>query len=398
MKKQKGILEELEKVGIDLLLEEPFFAHLLAGVNRKIDETLTPTIQLIFEQGSFCLRINPQYWQRDIPNRDHRIGALKHELLHLIFRHSLKTSDYENAFLFDLAADLTANQYLTDKQLPETAISPKKWPGAVPETLAEIEAFYLALHQLALQIPNHPWLTTIQKNKSLIFAGHQSWYQQQTQAERELLELAIGQLISRALLRTKSHDLQQLPSTLHPWLLREAANGRGRLHWRRIIRLFAASSSRTQVKNTIKRPSRRYGTTPGIKIRRHHQLIVALDTSGSIDAKEMALFFKEVNQMWRLGTEILLVECDDAIRSIQQYKGQVPLHRKGLGGTDFTPVIELANERPEYDALLYFTDGQGPVPEIVCRLPILWIITGGGIHSDQLIYQKLPGQKVKLPG
>jgi len=61
-----------------------------------------------------------------------------------------------------------------------------------------------------------------------------------------------------------------------------------------VLRLFAESSAKTQIKNTIRRPSKRYGTTPGILVRNKQKILVAVDTSGSIRGNELDLFFKEI--------------------------------------------------------------------------------------------------------
>jgi len=64
-----------------------------------------------------------------------------------------------------------------------------------------------------------------------------------------------------------------------------------KFNWRRILRLFAASSNSTYLKNTIRRPSKRYGTTPGIKVKRQQKLLLAIDTSGSVQKEEFLEFF-----------------------------------------------------------------------------------------------------------
>ncbi len=393
MEKQSDkAMASLEKAGIALLLQEPFFAHLLAGLNRQVSEDEEATT-LLFRRGSLELRVEADHWNNQLHTPPQRIGSLKHELLHLLMRHPLRASKFENAFLFNLAADLVAQRFLSDEQQLFTDLN-----QLVPlQKMASVEDYYLALSQILDADPDHRLLQAIKTTATQRFAGHRWWHLPRNTAENELLEFAIQRWIAAALKRISPAERLRIDERLQPWLELTSLSGRNLLQWRKVIRLFVASSSRTKVKNTIRRPSKRYGTTPGIQIRRQHRLIVATDVSGSISATESARFFKEIDFLYRTGTEILLVECDEHIRSISEYSGTIPTHRQWHGGTDFTPVLQLANERPDYDGLLYFTDGKGPIPKIACRMPILWIITNEGVSSNATEYQQLPGLKVKMP-
>ena len=51
----------------------------------------------------------------------------------------------------------------------------------------------------------------------------------------------------------------------------------------------------------MKRISKRYGTRPGIKIKRYQRLAVAVDTSGSIKENDFVIFFNEIHSMWKQG-------------------------------------------------------------------------------------------------
>jgi len=166
--------------------------------------------------------------------------------------------------------------------------------------------------------------------------------------------------------------------------------------WRRVLRLFSASSNSTYVKNTIRRPSRRYGTVPGTKIQRRNRLLVAIDTSGSIQEDELHAFFGELYHIWRQGAEILIVECDTEIQRSYPYRGNPPPEIQGGGGTDFTAPIKFANETYRPDAVIYFTDGIGPPPAEASRQPLLWVISSAGRRANNETHQALPGRKLEL--
>ncbi|MEO1652508.1 MAG: VWA-like domain-containing protein [Bacteroidota bacterium] len=166
------------------------------------------------------------------------------------------------------------------------------------------------------------------------------------------------------------------------------------VNWRRVLRIFSNSSSRTRIRNTLKRPSKRYGSNPGIKVRKKQKLLVAIDSSGSIKTEELQDFFNEVYHIWQQGAEIQIVECDVKIHQSYTYKGQNPSLVLGGGGTSFEAPIEYANLHFRPDALIYLTDGYGPKPGILSNCPILWLISREGAKLEYL--QAFQGRKLKM--
>ena len=126
------------------------------------------------------------------------------------------------------------------------------------------------------------------------------------------------------------------------------------------------------------------------------EIMIAIDTSGSIEQDSLSLFFKELFHIWRNGAEVMVVECDFTIRRKYLYKGQVVQYALGKGGTNFNPPLQYANEEYMPDALIYFTDGHAPPPKIKSRSPILWIVSPDGITLDSERWKRLPGRKVKM--
>ena len=94
------------------------------------------------------------------------------------------------------------------------------------------------------------------------------------------------------------------------------------------------------------------------------KLVVAIDTSASVDDKMIAAIFNEIFAILaKRKHDITVIECDADVRRV--YKVRTPADVKmkvaGRGGTSFTPVIEYINDDKYFrDALLiYFTDGYG---------------------------------------
>lgn len=74
-------------------------------------------------------------------------------------------------------------------------------------------------------------------------------------------------------------------------------------------------------KKTYQRESKRFNKTPGIKLKRKVQILVAIDTSGSIHNTELLDFFNEIHHIYKTKAKITIIECDSKIQSIWEYKG-----------------------------------------------------------------------------
>jgi hypothetical protein len=195
---------------------------------------------------------------------------------------------------------------------------------------------------------------------------------------------AVENLLIRARERTPVKDWGSIPGLIGDLIAMILAQRKPQVDWRRRLRLFGASSRRTRVVHTIKRVSKRYGTRPGIKIKRFQKLLVALDTSGSIDIDALELFFSEVRGMWRNGAEVTVIECDCEVQRVYPYRGTTPETISGGGGTDFDPVFQYArsNRQLQFDGIVYLTDGYAAEPTIKPPCRVLWVLTPDGTKES----------------
>ena len=132
--------------------------------------------------------------------------------------------------------------------------------------------------------------------------------------------------------------------------------------------------------------SKRFNTFPGIRIQREQRVAVVIDTSGSINAAALELFFGEIHGIWRTGAEVVVIEADAAVQQSYPYKGKPPKGVKGGGGTSFDPALQWLTEprNGRFDACIYLTDGYAPEPKVRARCPLLWVITPGGRTGEHL--------------
>jgi predicted metal-dependent peptidase len=127
-------------------------------------------------------------------------------------------------------------------------------------------------------------------------------------------------------------------------------------------------------------------------------VLVAVDTSGSIDNGAVQAFLSEVRGILRAYPHLRceLYYADSALYGPYTLTPRSALPPpKGGGGTDFRPFFEQAGERHGRwtpSVAIYLTDGYGDFPATPPRLPVLWVVTPGGRDLDAFPF----GQAVRL--
>jgi predicted metal-dependent peptidase len=152
------------------------------------------------------------------------------------------------------------------------------------------------------------------------------------------------------------------------------------LDWRRVLR--EAFPRRRAIRHDYLRPNRRFphrvGEIPG-RTRRppKPQLLVGIDTSGSMTGDTLDRVAREVGRLARYA-RLTIAECDAAVHRVYPL-GQSLGPFTGGGDTEFAPVFDEARGA-QFEGIVYFTDGRGPLPDRGA-IPVLWAIT----HEDPFL-------------
>ena len=417
------MLDSISKTSIKLLLAEPFYGHFMMGLPKEISTQTDTAAVALMNRQNIKLIVNADFWSK--LSEEHRYGLIKHEMLHIVLKHLFIMKNYPNKTLFNIAADLVVNQYIAKAQLPTGGIALENFDylqpmyGITLERDKDVGYYYRQLDKTMKQKPQMSFEAAVDnlgpagKNgsdqlriKDLLdgeneaLQRHKFWeeFEKMSEGERKIAEYQANRIIKQTAERVKHkyRNYGNLPAGLAEKLAEILKDMEPKFNWRRVLRLFAASSNSSYIKNTIRRPSRRYGTVPGIKIKRRNKLLIAIDTSGSIRQDELLEFFSEIYFIWRQGAEIQIVECDTHIHKTYNYKGTPPFEVHGRGGTSFEAPMIYGNQEYRPDALIYFTDGYAPAPKNLPRFPVLWIISSNGIKTEDKIWEELPGKKLKI--
>lgn len=155
------------------------------------------------------------------------------------------------------------------------------------------------------------------------------------------------------------------------------------LPWRTLLARYMMSAARDDY--SYQRPSRREGSALLPRLASGEvDVCIALDTSGSISAGELAEFVAEVDALKsQVCARVTLLACDEGLdeRSPWRFSAWEPVllpdHLHGGGGTSFLPVFDwIARARYRPDLLVYFTDAEGDFPHTAPDYPVVWLVKG----------------------
>ena len=392
-------LDEISRAAFALLLKEPFYAHIFAGIPREVSDSVE-TLGTAWDGQQVRVRVNPDFFTRDL-TATQRTAVLKHEILHVAFRHVFRGAD-RNAKVFSVAADLVVNQLMKPHRIPDSYPTLDTFPDLKLPEDKSVDDYYAVLMKLLHemqqagfgdQTPNAGQAGDQDADAGSNGSGSDdngAWAQG-TSAPQSAMALAtflgdstarsddsgwhdgndgvsaagryaLGNLLLRARERMPPHQWGTLPAALVSQLDLILAERQPKMDWKRMVRIFCASSGRTRIRHTIKRVSKRYGTRPGVKVQRLQRLLVAVDTSGSIDQRMLEEFFAEIHGTWKAGASVVIVECDARVQQSYDYRGKPPKTVKGGGGTEFEPVFQWMREQRPFDGVLYLTDGYADMP------------------------------------
>jgi len=122
---------------------------------------------------------------------------------------------------------------------------------------------------------------------------------------------------------------------------------------------------------------------PSLYSRRPGEIVVVIDTSGSIDMELLTKFGSELTEILTQfkGLKTHVIYVDTKVNGYEEYTQEdLPLQLKteGGGGTDFTPAFDWVVENDiDPRMLIYFTDLDGSMPDYEPDYPVVWAKYGG---------------------
>jgi predicted metal-dependent peptidase len=194
-----------------------------------------------------------------------------------------------------------------------------------------------------------------------------------TEAEKTELEenwkAATAQAVAISKGKLPANMKRQLDEVLNPSVA-----------WHVLLRDFVEKTAKNDYDWT--RPSRRYIhrgiILPSLVSEELPEIVIAIDTSGSIDKQALDHFAAEASNVFAAyDTIIKVIYCDYEVQGEEEFtRADLPMdmHPKGGGGTRFSPVFDHVNSKGYTPAcLIYFTDMYGDFPKHEPEYPVMWL-------------------------
>ncbi|MCK9491413.1 MAG: VWA-like domain-containing protein [Sulfurimonas sp.] len=337
-----------------LLVEYPFFGTLAS----KLELSKNDDIQA-FKSNGKTLEYNDEFFS-EISLAEMEF-VLANAAMHATLAHESRKNS-RSGWLWQLATDYAINDMLVENGLyrPDLAHYSKKFSGLYAEEIyAQLKEEFLRDElEYEAQDPDD-----IEKNE------------EQTANENQIVEDELFEEFAKAILEKEEKD-SQLPTSLERFFTLKLNS---KIDWRDELRVALDRFSKDDY--TQMPPNKKFlylGIYLPSATSEKFKLVVAIDSSGSINEELLGEFLSELNFLMNTiaSYEIDLLVCDERIRSHTTFYGGDSLDAKieGGGGTDFRPVFEFIKEElQDTKLLLYFSDLDGVFPKEEPPYSVKWI-------------------------
>ncbi|MGZ8548745.1 MAG: vWA domain-containing protein [Sulfuricurvum sp.] len=339
---------DFSRVKSKLLVSHPYFGTLSSGLEIVINDNIE----------SFTLHGNRFEYREDFFNTlsDEQIAfSLSNAALHTVLSHPSRIGN-RSPWLWYSACEHAINNMLIDNDFspPSKITYDPRFRGQYAE-----EIYEELLDTITREDLNDKDNDSRRSDESL---------------DEKLSSAQNEQLAHNAL--QKSQEMGSMPEGLEKLI---PIIPKGMIDWRSVLR--DAIGGYYVSDYTMMPPSKKLlyaGIYLPSATSRHLELVIAIDSSGSVDEGVLAQFIAEIESITELfgSYSIELLVCDDTVRSHQRFTNgeRIEYSLEGGGGTDFTPVfkfIEMQLTPPKM--LLYFTDLDGKFPMIEPHCETVWV-------------------------
>lgn len=346
--------EKLDQAKTKLMLENPYFGTLITSLELRTNENIAS----IHNRGD-VMEYNDEYLE--VLSVNEVSTLLANAAMHQALFHSERGKGKVSS-VWNLASDYAINDLLVENgfMLPPMANYASRF-----ETLYAEQIYAILLGELDLQENDEP----------------QEENQQTEQlSEEEIPEELLAQEEYELLLEQLNIKLEKqgdLPKGIERFV---ALISESKIAWRDELYRYVNAHAKSDYR--MFPPSKKHlyrGIALPSIFGEELKIVVAIDTSASIDDDLLKLFLAELYEIMQVFTHyvIELIECDAAIQNIQRLTPMEPLEPtlKGGGGTDFRPVFDyVENMNEDFKFLIYFTDGKGSFPKYEPLIDVLWVM------------------------
>lgn len=393
-------MKEILRISKELLYENPFYGSILLSLQKEVNNSKISTACVGLHDIAYKLTINSDFFNS--LNENQKQGLLIHELGHIVNFHLTDYDHLHDRNIANQAMDIYINQTIPSDKLPPGGCTWDKYEGLQPNM--DTNWYYKKLMENK-QEQNDETLNNIlqacangeseakDKNGNPINIPDHQWeeIQNASDAVKKMVGKNTEQLILNVARQLEKTNPGSIPGHIKALIEQFNMIEPPKFNWRSYLRRFVGVSTKTWINKTRRKKSIRFPGMPGSRENYYSHILVAIDSSASVDDDDLREFNAELIHMNKTGHDIDILFADTKIHNKIKFNPRKPLEVEGRGGTDFQPVIDYYREHlKKYSCLIYLTDGEASIPNDA-RGQILWV--HGTNHE---INEELPGRTIKL--
>ena len=390
--------DKIVRAKVHLQTESPFFAYLVMNLKvKKLNEIESMGVS---RQGDLVYNSK---WVDNLSENQLK-GVLSHEVLHLVLEHFERGENKEHE-IYNIASDLVINNILVNSrfELPSGLV-----PYGNRFKSENLNIYIEDLHKKSADEVYNELLKQLPKKSEkeikilsdMRFDKHDYGKKGKnsegiSKSESTKLKKKWNKILSEASVYAKQQG--NIPSGMDR-IIEVMLNEK--ISWKSI--LYKYITRELPFDYSYNRPSKRSVATgifmPSI-LRENIEVVISIDTSGSIAQTELSEFLNEIVNISKSFNNInmKLIVCDSEIKEVYDIRnGSIDtilnLKILGGGGTSHIPIYEYVKEHlPNTRFIINFTDGFTSFPSDE-SVKTIWVITKNGCNEERLPF----GEVIKL--
>lgn len=391
------MLEELKVVSAEEARLRIMAAKIIAQARWPYMSTLifslriveSPDLPTLAVDAGWRMYYNPTFVLEQIP--EVLATMVLHEALHCVSKHSTRFQalgrEDSSHDTWNLAGDANINEILDDAKMPWGEFEPVRYDTLAKYGVQKGMTTEVTFFTMVQYFEDNPSKERDHTDCGSVTGGNSRGYElpknntENPTIKGDQQDVIRDRVAQDVIKHSREKGMGSVPGELLRWA-NELLNPQ--INWKRELAGLMRSSLATVLGRkdyTYARPSRRQGSMaindpefilPSMRKPAPPTIAIVIDTSGSVQEKEITEFLSEVDGIATangIAQGITIIPCDSQVGEIQKIRslsGIAEVKLKGGGGTDLRVGIAAAESlKPQPKIVIVLTDGYTPWPDSI---------------------------------
>jgi len=363
----------------------PYMSTLIFSL-RIVEAPDLPTLAV---DAGWRMYYNPAFVLEQIP--EVLATMVLHEALHCVSKHSTRFQSLgredSSHVTWNLAGDANINEILDEAKMPWGEFDPVRYDSLAKYGVKKAMTTEVTFFTMVKHFEDNPSKERDHSDCGSVTGGTSRGYElpknndENPTIKSDQQDVIRDRVAQDVIKHSREKGMGSVPGELLRWA-NELLNPQ--IDWKRELAGSLRSSLATVLGKrdyTFSRPSRRQSSMaqsdpefilPSMRKPTPPTIAIVIDTSGSVNEKEITEFLSEVDGIATangIAQGITVIPCDSQVGEIQKIRsisGIAEIKLRGGGGTDLRVGISAAESlKPQPKIIIVLTDGYTPWPDSI---------------------------------